>query len=179
MKIAQLFSHPILIGTLLSGTVSLAVPMWALAQGNSGLTIFSGVDRKDILDYYLQFGGNPNERDRYKLYIPGKKLPQGASKFYLSYPDNFKAEFKPENVEVRIKDGQESVPLTGVVVDKESRFVEISLAEPLPPNTKAEIVISNIKNPDFGTYYLVCDVLASGDIPVRLYVGTWIVSIQR
>lgn len=179
MNIAKLLSRPFLICTLLGSTALLTMPMLALAQGNSGLTIFSGVDRKDILDYYLQFGGNPKEQDRYKLYIPGKKLPQGASKFYISYPDNFKAEFKPENIEVRIKDGQQSVQLSGVAIDKESRFVEISLAESLPPNTKAEIVISNIKNPDFGTYYLVCDVLASGDIPVRLYVGTWIVSIQR
>ncbi|MFM6439270.1 MAG: DUF2808 domain-containing protein, partial [Microcystis panniformis] len=41
-----------------------------------------------------------------------------------------------------------------------------------------EIVMSNVRNPELGTYYFTCDVTASGNIPVRLYVGTWIVSIE-
>ncbi|NEP28282.1 DUF2808 domain-containing protein, partial [Moorena sp. SIO3I6] len=42
-----------------------------------------------------------------------------------------------------------------------------------------ELVFSNVKNPDGGTYYFVCYVLAAGDIPLPTYVGTWIVSIGR
>ncbi len=161
----------------LSGAVLLALPAITIAQGNSGLTIFSGVDRKDILDYYLQFGGRPNEWDRYKLYIPAKKLSQGARRFYISYPENFDGIFDTKSIDIRTKAG--SIPIEDVVWDKESRFLEISLAEPINPNTKVEIVLSNVKNPDYGTFYLVADVMASGDIPVRLYIGTWILSINR
>jgi len=161
----------------LSGALLVGMPALTLAGGNPGLTIFSGVDRKDILDYNLQYDGRPKEWDRYKLYVPAKKLSQGASKFYISYPANFDGQFNTDSIEVRGKNGP--VPIKGVVWDKESRFLEITLEKPIDPNTKADIVLSNVKNPDFGTYYLVCDVLASGDIPVRLYVGTWIVSIDR
>ena len=162
----------------ISGCVITALPTLTLAGGNSGLTIFSGVERKDILDYYLQYNGIPNQMDRYKLYIPSKKLAQGASKFYISYPANFDGKFRTDSIEVRVKD--QAVPLKGEPIwDKESRFIEINLQEPINPNTKVEIVLSNVTNPDFGTYYFVADAMASGDIPVRLYLGTWIISINR
>jgi hypothetical protein len=161
----------------LTGTLLGSVPILTLAQGNSGFTIFSGVERKDILDYYLQYGGRPGQWDRYQLYVPAKKLSQGARRFYISYPANFDGKFDPKSVSIRTKNGE--VPVEETIWDQESRFLEINLAQDIPPNTKVDIVLSNVTNPDFGTYYLVCDVMASGDIPVRLYAGTWIVSIQR
>ncbi|MEB3310074.1 MAG: DUF2808 domain-containing protein [Snowella sp.] len=161
----------------ISSCLVAAVPTLTLAGGNSGLTIFSGVERKDILEYFLQFNGLPNQRDRYKLYIPSKKLTQGASKFFISYPKNFDGLFRTDSIEIRLKD--KSVPLKSVIWDKESRFLEITPEEAIPPNTKVEIVLSNVTNPDMGTYYFVADALASGDIPVRLYLGTWIISISR
>jgi hypothetical protein len=161
---------------LASGVVT-GLPVLTWAGGNSGLTIFSGVDRPDILDYYLQFGGNPNQWDRYKLYIPPKKLPQGASTFFISYPDYFDGQFNPDKIEVRVKG--ESLPTKEIIWDQESRKIEITLEKPIEPNTRTEIVMSGVKNPNMGTYYFRCDVLASGDIPVPLYVGTWIVSIER
>ena len=53
------------------------------------------------------------------------------------------------------------------------------MLEAVPANTKVDLVFSNVQNPDIGTYYLVADVQAAGEIPVRLYIGTWIVSINR
>jgi hypothetical protein len=177
MPLPKLSAKQIFSMFALSGALLVGLPALTLAGGNPGLTIFSGVDRKDILDYNLQYDGRPREWDRYKLYVPAKKLSQGASKFYISYPANFDGQFNTDSIEVRGKNG--TVPIKGVVWDKESRFLEITLEKPVDPNTKVDIVLSNVKNPDFGTYYFVCDVLASGDIPVRLYVGTWIVSIDR
>lgn len=165
---------PVLI---LSGGLIASLPLFTWAGGNPGLTIFSGVERNDILDYFLQFGGTPEAMDRYKLYIPAKKLPQGATSIFISYPDYFDGNFDTKKIQVRVKG--EPIPLKEVYWDKESRFLEINLDKPLPPNTKAEVVLSNVKNPTLGTYYFICDVMASGDIPVRLYVGTWIVSIER
>ncbi len=160
----------------LSGCLVAGLAPLTWANGNPGLTLFGGVDRKDILDYYLQFGGRPRQIDRYKLYIPAKKLPQGATSFFVFFPDYFDGDFDPNKIDVRIKG--ESVPIKEVVWDRESRIIEISLEQGIDPNTKTELVFSNVKNPDLGTYYFVCDILASGDIPVRSYVGTWIVSIE-
>ena len=67
-----------------AGCLIASVPVLTAAQGGSGLTIFSGVSRDNILNYYLDFSGQRNSRDRYRLRIPGKKLLQGAAKFYNS-----------------------------------------------------------------------------------------------
>lgn len=163
--------------TLSSGLLT-GLPIATLADGNPGLTIFSGVERKDVLDYNLQFGGNPNQAgERYKLYIPGKKLTQGASKFFISYPENFDGKFDTNKVEVRVK--EKPIPIREVYWDKESRVLEIDLAQPIESSNKVDIVLSNVKNPDYGTYYLRADAQAAGTIPLRLYLGTWIVTINR
>jgi len=177
MKLKNLSTRVLLALVIASGSLLTALPSRVWADGNPGLTVFSGVDRKDILDYFLQYGGRPGQWDRYKLYIPPKKVPQGASTFFISYPDYFNGDFDTKSVEVRTK--KEKLPIKEINWDKQSRILEINLEKPLPPNTRAEIVLSNVRNPNLGTYYLVCDVLASGDIPVRLYVGTWILSIEQ
>ena len=133
----------------LSGCLLGGLPLLTWAGGNPGFTLFGGVDRKDILDYYLDFGGRPNIRDRYKLYIPAKKLTQGAKKFFVSYPDYFNGKFDTDSVEVRVNG--KSLPLKGVYWDKESRFIEIEMLEAVPANTKVDLVFSNVQNPETGT----------------------------
>ncbi|ACK67351.1 conserved hypothetical protein [Rippkaea orientalis PCC 8801] len=165
----------------LSGCLFAGFQALTLAGSNPGLTIFSGVDnRRDILDYHLDFGGRPNHvGERYKLYVPAKKLTQGVSKFFISYLERpeFDGQFDLDRVDVRVEG--KSVPIKEVYWDKESRVIEIDLAQPIEASKKAEIVFSNVKNPGNGTYYFICDVLSSGDIPIRLYIGTWILSIER
>ncbi len=149
----------------------------AKADANGGMTIFSGVDRKDNLNYHLDFGGNPYQNDRYKLYIPSKKLAQGAIRFFISYPEYFNGVFDTKSVEVR--SGDKSVPLKSVYWDKESHYLEIDMETPLEGNSEATIVLSNVQNPNFGTYYFICDAQISGEVPLRIYLGTWIISIDR
>lgn len=165
-----------------------SIPLISHAQG--GLTIFSGVNRENILNYYLDYNGKKHNRDRYKLRIAGKKLTDGAAKFFIAYPDYFDGKFDvdmdytedPDDnpVEVRIKTGgkQESLPLRNVIWDEESRIIEIELEQPLRESRKVEIVFSNVRNPDVGTYYFHCDVLPAADLPIRRYVGSWIISIN-
>lgn len=148
------------------------------AQGLPGLTIFSGVERENILNYRLDFGGTPGSFDRYRLRIPAKKMVEGASKFIISYPEYYDGKFDVDNIEVRI-DG-DALPLQEVVWDQESQLVEIDLEEPITESRKVELVFSNVKNPRHGgTYYFNAEVLAATDVPIRLYLGTWIVSIGR
>ena len=160
-----------------SGCLVGGLPLLTWAGSNPGLTIFGGIDRKDELRYNLQFGGHPNEKDRYKLYIPAKKLSEGAKKFFVTYPDYFNGRFDLERIEVRAEG--KSLPLKEVYLDKESRFIEIEMLEEVEANSGVALVFSNVRNPDWGTYYLNCDVQVSGDIPLRLRVGTWVLSINR
>ena len=148
------------------------------AQSNPGLTIFSGVDRENILNYHLDFGGQAGGLDRYRLRVPGKKITEGVSKFFIAYPDYYKGKFDTDKIEVRVQG--ESIPLREVVWDKESRIVEIDLEQPIRESRKLEIVFSNVKNPRFGgTYYFHCQVLPAGDLPIRQHLGTWILSINN
>lgn len=178
---AIFFSKRLISTLILSGCFFAGVQALTWAGSNPGLTIFSGVEnRNDILDYHLDFNGRPRQvGERYRLYVPGKKLTQGASKFFISYLERpkFDGKFNLDKVEVRV-DG-ESLPLKDVYWDKESRVVEIELETPMEVSKKVEIVFSGVKNPSNGTYYLICDVLSSGDRSIRMYIGTWIVSIER
>ena len=167
-----------------------SIPIITNAQGGSGLTIFSGVDRENLLNYYLDFNGQSGNRDRYRLRIPGKKLMQGASKFYVFYPDYFDGKFnveidptkKPEKnpVQVRIRQDkkQKALPLREVIWDEENHLLEIELEEPLRESQKVELVFSGVRNPDVGTYYFRGEVLPAADLPIRQYIGTWIISIN-
>jgi Protein of unknown function (DUF2808) len=168
--------NKILATLAVTGCLIASIPVISYAQGGSGLTIFSGVDRENLLDYYLDFEGKRFGRDRYRLRIPGKKLMQGASKFYIFYPDYYDGKFKEDRIEVRI-DG-EPLALSNVIWDQENYLIEINLEEPLKESKKVEIVFSGVKNPDVGTYYFRCEVLPAVDLPIRQYIGTWIISIN-
>lgn len=161
----------------LSGCFLAGAQPLTLAGSNPGLTIFSGVERENLLNHHLDFGGRPNQWDRYKLYIPAKKLTEGAAKFFISYPEHFDGKFDVEEVEVRVKG--DSLPLQEVYWDEEGRVIEIVLENPLEASTKVDLVLSNVKNPDMGTYYFVVDAQAAGEIPLRLYIGTSIIDIDR
>jgi hypothetical protein len=40
------------------------------------------------------------------------------------------------------------------------------------------LVFSDVKNPPTGgMYYFNCEILSPGDVPLRRYVGTWILNI--
>lgn len=151
----------------------------ANAQGGSGLVIF-GKDDVEVLNYYLDFGGRADARDRYRLRIPGKKLVGGASKFFISYPDYFDGKFDTDRIEVRVKkEGEEeSLPIREVIWDKESHIIEIDLEEPLKESRKVEIVFSNVKNPEVGTYYFFAQVLPATDLPIREQLGAWVININ-
>ncbi|MDJ0688528.1 MAG: DUF2808 domain-containing protein [Xenococcaceae cyanobacterium MO_188.B32] len=171
MSFKRIFTTVAVSGFLIGGIQGITS-----AQSNPGLTIFSGVERENILNYHLDFGGHAGSFDRYRLRIGSKKMTQGASKFFIAYPDYYKGKFDPDKIEVRIKG--EPIPLREVVWDKESRIIEIDLEQPIRESKKVEIVFSNVKNPRFGgTYYFHCQVLPAGDLPIRQHLGTWILSI--
>lgn len=161
-----------------SGCVVLASATSGLSQGLPGLTIFGGVDREYELGYRLQNGGILNRRDRYYLRIPAEKLELATDLFVITYPDTYEGELDPNDIEVRISG--DSVPLDEVNWDEENHFIEIYPSEPVPANSRVEIVMSDVTNPRrTGTHYFNALVRAPGDVLPPQYVGTWILSFGR
>jgi len=163
-----------------AGSLLLGLPAVNLAQGTPGLTIFSGVERKNELGYHLDFGGQRGGFDRYHLEIPARKLELAVGQFTITYPDHYDGKFDLDEIEVRVKTGRkyERWPVDEVEWDEENYVINIYPLEPVPAGYKVNLVFSNVKNPDFGgTYYFHCQILPPGDIPLLRYVGTWILSI--
>lgn len=172
------FSIARVLGAIaVSGCLLAGISVTTLAQSNSGLTLFSGVQRENILGYFLDYGGQSGGWDRYRLRIPSKKMALGVSQFVITYPDYYDGKFDPEDIEVRIK--KESLPLSEVKWDKNNHRIEIYMEKPIEAGKNVEIVLSNVKNPAFGgTYYFECRAFSAGDIPLPRYLGTWILTIS-
>jgi Protein of unknown function (DUF2808) len=148
------------------------------AQGLPGLVIFSGVERENQLSFRLDYGGRPFQRDRYRLRISRQKMLTEVSEFTVTYPETYEGTFDDDNIDLRING--ENVDLDQVTWDRESREILIYPVEPVAANTRVEIVLSNVDNPRTGgTYYFNALVRTPGDIPLRRYLGTWIISIGR
>ncbi len=184
-----------LLAALAIGSCGLvALPIATFAQRNPGLTIFSGVrDRSDVLNYYLDFGGRPSVRDRYRLRIPGDKVELGVSQIAINYPDYYNGEFYPEDIEVHA--GGETIPIQEVVWDEERQILQIYLTipeeelanlpedAPIPAPIEAQTSIEielPARNPRWGgTFYFHARLLSPGDVPLPRYVGTWILTIGQ
>ncbi|MGB5631952.1 MAG: DUF2808 domain-containing protein [Waterburya sp.] len=172
------FFKPLLTALTLAACTLGGVHTVAIAQGGSGLVIF-GNREVDILSYYLDFGGIADNRDRYRLRIPKKKLENGATQFVISYPDYFDGKFDTDKIEVRLNgDKDKSLPLKNVVWDEKNRFIQIDLEQPLKEPKKVELVFSNVRNPEVGTYYFYARVVPAINTPGAQLVGAWVVSIN-
>ncbi len=178
--LSNLMFKPILSALALSGCLLASVPS-TLAQSGSGLTLWSGVRREYILQYHTDFGGRPNQWDRYKLRIPANKMKQGAYKFIITYPDYYDGKFDTDKIQVNYGDKyKKSATIAQVDWDQDNYRLSIDLEEAIEPDTKVQLKLSNVKNPDFGgTYYFHCQVLTSKGRPEPSYLGTWILSINR
>lgn len=174
----KLFFKSLLTAVTLATCTIGGVHTIAVAQGTPGLVIFGNRD-VDILNYYLDFGGTAKRRDRYRLRIPKNKLQNGATQFVISYPDYFDGKFDTDKIEVRPnRDKKRSLPLKNVIWDEENRFIQIDLAQPLVEPEKVEIVLSNTKNPEVGTYYFYAQVVPAVNAPIPQRVGAWVLSIN-
>lgn len=170
-SIKRLFGAVALTGCILTG---FSASSWA--QSNPGFTLWSGVARENQLSYHLDFGGQRDGWDRYRLKIPAKKMELGVAQFAISYPDYYDGKFDPKKIEVVVKG--KSVPISEVNWDKENQLIQIYLEEPITAGNSVELVFSNVKNPPFGgVYYFNAQILTPGDVPLPRYLGTWVLSI--
>ncbi|MBW4616682.1 MAG: DUF2808 domain-containing protein [Desmonostoc vinosum HA7617-LM4] len=153
------------------------LPTTTLAQSLPGFTLFSGIKSENQLPFRLDFGGQANAWDRYILRIPPQKMKLAVAQFAITYPNYYKGNFDPKEIEVRVKG--KKVKLSEVKWDKEGKLINIYPEEPVPAGSRVELVLSNVKNPTFGgTFYFNCQVLSPGEVPLLRYLGTWILSIS-
>ncbi|AKG24116.1 DUF2808 domain-containing protein [Calothrix sp. 336/3] len=166
----------LLTACAVTGCLLAGLPAIGLAESLPGLTIFSGVEGKNQLPFRLDFGGNTNGWDRYRLRIPAKKMKYAVSRLVITYPRHFRGDFDPKKMEVTVRD--KKVALSEVKFDKENRVIELYLQEPIAAGSKTEVVLSNVKNPAFGgMFYFNCAIESPGDVLAR-HIGTWIISIN-
>ena len=169
--IGRLFGAVAVTGCIFTG---FSATSWA--QSNPGFTLWSGVARENQLSYFLDFGGQRDAWDRYRLKIPAKKMELGVAQFAISYPDYYDGKFDPKKIEVLVKG--KSVPISEVNWDKENQLIQIYLEEPITAGNNVELVFNNVRNPPVGgIYYFTCQILTPGDVPLPRYIGTWILSI--
>jgi len=161
----------------LSSCLLTGISTTTLAQSLPGLTLFSGVKSENQLSFFLDFGGQTNSTDRYRLRLPDNKMKLPVSQFNITYPEHYKGSFDTKEIEVRVKG--KSVDIKEVKWDKETRVIEIVTQEPVPARSKVELILSNVQNPSFGgMFYFNCQVLSPGGVQIPRYVGTWIISIS-
>ncbi|QLE58083.1 DUF2808 domain-containing protein [Nostoc sp. TCL26-01] len=167
----------LLTALAVTGCVLTGLPAITLAQSLPGFTLFSGVKPDNQLPFRLDFGGQTDGWDRYRLRIPAQKMKLAVAQFVIVYPNYYKGTFDTKDIEVQVRG--KKVPLSEVKWDKEGRVLEIFPEEPVPAGSRVELVLSNVRNPSSGgTFYFNCQVLSPGDVPLLRYVGTWIVSIS-
>ncbi|MBD2439925.1 DUF2808 domain-containing protein [Nostoc sp. FACHB-110] len=167
----------ILCALAVSSSLITGLTTKAVGQSLPGFTLFSGVKPEYQLPFRLDFGGQTNSKDRYRLRIPQQKMKLAVAQFAITYPNYYKGRFDTKSIEVRVKD--KKVPLSEVKWDKEGRVIEIFPKEPVPAGSRVELVLSNVDNPSFGgTFYFNCQVLSPGDVPLLRYLGTWILSVS-
>jgi Protein of unknown function (DUF2808) len=139
-------------------------------------TIFSGVDQRDQLSYNLDFG-HRSVTDRYRLKLPGNKMPLGATQINIVYPNYYAGKFDESGTVIMV--GDKTIPIASTKWDKENTTLQINLTERLQTNKELEIVLNNVRNPDAGgIFYFDCQIKSSAEFPLARYAGTWILNIN-
>jgi len=170
------FSSRFLSLAAIAGCLVASLPIVSMAQGLPGLTIFSGVDRANLLNYRLDFDGRPGGIDRYRFRIPARKMNTAVSQFSITYPNTYHGEFDTHQVEIRVNGND--VAVEEVTWDQENRTIDIYPQTPVPADSRVELIFSNVHNPtNGGTHYFNALVQTPGDVPLLRYIGTWIISI--
>jgi hypothetical protein len=183
-SIRRLSSSLCVAGLLLTG-----IPIFTSAQTNPGLTFTwggNGPSGKQQLGYVLEYGTPGHPQDRYRLKMGRQKLAVDA--ITIAYPAYFDGDFKEKSVTLQESPKNKfigfgrvpKIAVSSVKVDKDNRFIEIVPEAPIPAGKSFEIVLSNVQNPrSGGMYYFNASITSPGDLPLKRYIGTWIISISR
>jgi hypothetical protein len=164
-------------GQIALASSCLIASMPIVSHAQNGVTIFSGVERKDELSYRLDFNGDRGNWDRYRLRVNADKMKLSVAQFIIRYPDYYTGKFDTKDVELMV-DGK-PWKVQEVNWDQDNNRLEIYPAEAVPAKANVEMIFSNVKNPDNpGVFYFECLIQAPGDVPIMRQLGTWIITIS-
>ncbi len=172
---SRIWNHA--IATLLSAAAGLGylslLPEANYAQSTSGVILFGKI-RDRALEYYLDYG-RANQVDRYYLEVPGQDY--SVAEIVITYPDTFKGEFDPAGIDLRV--GDKKVPLESAKLDAENRVISVVPKDPLAPKRPSKVVLSYVRNPEFGGLYQFDARVKSADAaPIFRYIGSWVIGID-
>jgi len=147
------------------------------AQTNAGFILF-GNSRDVAMDYCLD-SGSANQYDSYYLELKTQKFKY--SEVIVTYPEHFNPmiDFAAielyQNSECR---GGKKIAIESAQWDKEARRITVIPREPIPANTPVRLVLSNVRNPSFAGMFQIDARVLRADVPVPVYIGSWIISLQ-
>jgi hypothetical protein len=178
-----------LSSALIAGLLLTGVPLISYAQTNPGLTFSwggNGPSGKQQLGYVLEYGTPGHPQDRYRLKMGRQKL--AIDGITIAYPAYWDGEFNEKSITLQESPKNKflgfgrvpKIAVTSVKVDKDNRFIEIIPEAPIPAGKSFEIVLSNVQNPrSGGMYYFNVSITSPGDLPLKRYIGTCVISISR
>lgn len=165
------------IVSCLAAACAVVSPSIVRAQGNAGFILFGGV-RDSALDYCLD-NGTSGRRDRYYLEVKPQSFK--VSEVIVTYPSHFTGGFDTEDIKLRISDqcrGGKDLEIESVTWDRESRRITIIPKEAIPSKTPLRIVMSNVRNPDYSGFYQMDGRVLRADVPVPVYIGSWVITLD-
>jgi hypothetical protein len=158
-------------------SVAIAGVGTSIAQTNPGFILF-GSNRDNALDYCLD-SGRSSTNDRYYLEVKPQKFK--VSEIILSFPEHYTGIIDTNLVELRVMpDGEcrggRELPIASAKLDNR-RLVVIPKAE-VPAETRLRLVLSNVRNPDNGGFFQIDARVLRADVPVPVYIGSYIMTID-
>ncbi len=152
-------------------------PSAAHAGCNAGFIIFGGI-KDNALDYVLD-SCTSGRTDRYYLEIKPQKFK--VSEVIITYPEHFNGSFDTDDMKLRVTAdalGGKDLEIASATWDKETRRITIVPKEAIPSKTPLRVVLSNVRNPDYSGFYQLDGRVMRADIPVPVYIGSWMITID-
>lgn len=172
--LTKLWSGTLVLGLAGLGSFGLASLISAPVQAQSGFVLF-GSDEIPVLNYKLDFGGQRRKLERYRLDIPAQDV--AVAEIQIEGDDHFNGDFNPEQVRLEVE--KEPVPLRDVYWNPEFKSLEVIIEEPVAAGQEMRLVLSNVRNPDAGTYRFRGRLLGTEANPLFRLVGHWVITIDE
>jgi hypothetical protein len=178
----------LLTSLCVAGSLVSTLPTITSAQSNPGFSFVwgDGPGRKQQLGYVLDYGTPGHSQDRYRLKLGRQNV--AIDSITVTYPNYYDGTFNEKRVTLQESPKNKflgfgktkQIEVSSVKVDKDNRVIEIVPKEPIPSGVPVEVVLSDVQNPrSGGMYYFNAYINSPGDVPLRRYLGTWILSLFR
>ena len=136
---------------------------------------------------WYQKTSEKNFKNKIFFFFTPRDRKTGLLSINIKIPDNFKSTLKLKNITLckanlggytSRTECKENIP-SDIVLDKETKRLEIYPISPLPSNKDTYAVVLKINNPRrSGLYQFHSFGKSSGPIPVSSYIGSWTITID-